>query len=180
MKKGTKTGLLIAGIGAFALSTAITLGAKAESDILRGRVDDRCNEVRSVQAYIEAKKDYEKMILDAYETGALTQSEYDSKSQYARSNDFIRDNASKIMSEEEAANLEADVMAGNKAVKIGLCGVAATLVAGVGTTMSSCLATSTSKDNRDQSLLAKRTYGSCGSKGKDDDEIYEEEHYYGA
>ena len=180
MKKKTKTGLLIAGIGAFALSTAITVGAKAESDILRARVDDRCNEIRSVQTYIEAKKDYEQMILNAYQTGALTQSEYDKKLDYAASNDFIRDNSGKIMSEEEAQRLHADIEAGNNAVRISLCGVAATLVAGVGTTMSSCLATSTSKDNRDQSLLAKRTYGSCGSKGRDDDEIYEEEHYYGA
>ena len=60
MNKKVKTSLLIAGIGAFALSAAVTIGAKAESDILRGRVNDCCNEVRSVQAYIEAKKDYEK------------------------------------------------------------------------------------------------------------------------
>ena len=172
--------MLIAGIGAFALSTAVTIGAKAETDILRARVDARCNEIRSVQSYIEAKHDYEKMILDAYETGALTQAEYDAKSQYARSNDFIRDNSSKIMSEEEAQSLHADIEAGNNAVRIGLCGVAATLVAGVGTTMISCLATSTSNKNHDESILAKRTNGSCGSKGKDDEEIYEEEHYYGA
>ena len=148
MKKRTKIGLLIAGIGAFALSTTVTIGAKAESDILRGRVNDRCNDVRSVQAYIEAKHDYEKMILDAYETGALTQNEYNSKLQYARSNDFIRDNSDKIMSEEESQSLHADINAGNRALQTGLCGVASTLISGVGITMVSALATQTSQNNK--------------------------------
>jgi hypothetical protein len=180
MNKKVKTSLLIAGIGAFALSTAVTIGAKAESDILRARVDDRCNEIRSVQTYIEAKKDYEQMILNAYQAGALTQSEYDKKLDYAVSNDFIRDNSDKILSEQESQSLHADIDAGNRAVQTGICGVASTLISGVGITMISALATQTSQNNRDESLLAKRTYGSCGSKGRDDDEIYEEEHYYGA
>ena len=107
MKKETK-GMIVTGV-----STAILLGCLVGTIGLVDRQNDNnvrllkeTRSIRSTQEYIEAKHDYEKRILEAFQNGALSSKEYENKMNYASSDEYIYDNVDTITTESKANTIK--------------------------------------------------------------------------
>lgn len=105
MKK--KTATIAAGVSAGVLvaSMLVACSMAAEQNSNNVNLNRQCREIRSTQAYIETKHEYERQVLESYKAGTLTAYEYDDKLQHTNTNEFIYENLDTLTSAEQAQDI---------------------------------------------------------------------------
>ena len=109
MKKKTAAIAAIASTGVLLTSMVVACSMAAQQNHNNVELNRNCREIRTTQAYIEAKHEYEQQIYEAYQAGTLKPTEYAEKLEYTTTNQYIYDNLDQLATTESQAQIVREI-----------------------------------------------------------------------